>query len=136
MRFRKQQQGSWWWLGKLCDVSRCLLWSALWCRCPIYNVSRIFFNKSLYFSCYMAGYLLGRTCIFKTLIISEQGYICISTEWKNGRYKIRLFVKRIYFNVFLIFMIYSNCASVYCQKTKKQTTNKNRTHTVFKVQSV
>ena len=28
----------------------------------MYNVSSIFFNKCLYFSYYMAGYLLDRTC--------------------------------------------------------------------------
>ena len=32
-------------------------------HCLIYNVSYIFFNKCLYFSYYMAGYLLDRPCI-------------------------------------------------------------------------
>ena len=59
MRFRKIQWGSWWWLGELCEIPRCLLWKGL---CPMYNVliSNIFFNKCLYFSYYMAGYLLDR----------------------------------------------------------------------------
>ena len=38
-------------LGELCEVPRCLLWRGLWHHCPMYNVfvSRIFFNKCLYF---------------------------------------------------------------------------------------
>ena len=42
MRFRKIQLGSWWWLGELCEVPRCLLWRRLKCYCPTYNVSYIF----------------------------------------------------------------------------------------------
>ena len=34
------------------------------CHCPMYNVSCIFFNKCIYFSYYMVGYLLDRPCIF------------------------------------------------------------------------
>ena len=45
-------------MGELCEVPRCLLWRGLRCRCPLYNVSCIFFNKCLYFSYYTAGYLL------------------------------------------------------------------------------
>ena len=59
MRFRKIQQGSWWWLGKLCEVPRCLLWRGLRCHCPMYNVSCVF-----YFAYCMAGYLLDRPHIF------------------------------------------------------------------------
>ena len=43
VRFRKIQRGSWWWLGGLCEVPRCLLWRALRCPCPIYNVSCILY---------------------------------------------------------------------------------------------
>ena len=50
MRFRRIWQGSWWWLGELCEVPRCLLWRGLRRHCSIYNVSCIFFNKCLYFS--------------------------------------------------------------------------------------
>ena len=44
---------------------RCLLWRGLKHHCPstMFLVSCIFFNKHLYFSYYMAGYLLDRTCI-------------------------------------------------------------------------
>ena len=61
VRFRKIQWGSWWRWGELCEVPRCLLWRGLRCHCPMYNVSVscIFFNKCLYFSYYMAGYLLN-----------------------------------------------------------------------------
>ena len=57
MRFRKICQGSWWWLGELCEVPRCLLWRGLRHHYPMYSVSCIciFFNKCLYFSYYMAG---------------------------------------------------------------------------------
>ena len=41
MRFRKIQRGSWWWLGELCEVPRCLLLRGLRCHCPMYNVSFI-----------------------------------------------------------------------------------------------
>ena len=35
-------------------------WRRLSCLCPMYSVSCIFFNKCLYFSYYVAGYLLDR----------------------------------------------------------------------------
>ena len=60
MRFRKIWLGSWWRLGGLCEVPRYSLWRGLRCHCPVYSVSCIFLNKCLYFSCYMAGYLLDR----------------------------------------------------------------------------
>ena len=52
-------------LRELCEVPRCLLWRRLRCHCPVYCVSCIciFFNKCLYISYYMAGYLLDRPCI-------------------------------------------------------------------------
>ena len=62
MRFRKIWWGSWWWLGELGEIPRCLLWRGLSCPCPIFSVftSCTFFNKCLCFSCYMSGYLLDR----------------------------------------------------------------------------
>ena len=58
MRFRKIQWGSWWWLGELCEVPRCLLWRKQRHHClhSMFLVSCIFFNKCFYFSCYMTGY--------------------------------------------------------------------------------
>ena len=47
------------WIVELREVPRCLRWRGLRCHCPMYNVSRIFFNICLYFSYYMAGYLLN-----------------------------------------------------------------------------
>ena len=41
MRFRKIQWGSWWQLGELWEVLRCLLWRGLRCHCPVYSVSCI-----------------------------------------------------------------------------------------------
>ena len=58
MRFRKIWWGSWWWLGKLCEVPRCLHWRWLRCHCPMYSVSCIVFNKCLYFSYCMTRHLL------------------------------------------------------------------------------
>ena len=50
-----------WWLGESCKIPRCLLWRGLRRHCPLYLVSScIFFNKCLYFSYYMVGYLLNR----------------------------------------------------------------------------
>ena len=43
IRFRKIWQGSWWQLGELCEVPRCLLWRKLSHHCPMYNVSCIFY---------------------------------------------------------------------------------------------
>ena len=65
MRFRKIQWGSWWQLGELCEVPTCLLWRGLRHHCPMYNVPCIFCNKCLFFSYYMAGYLLDRPGILK-----------------------------------------------------------------------
>ena len=66
MRFRKIRWGSWWRLGELCEVPRCLLWRGLRHHCPVYNVSCISFHKYLCFSYYMAGYLLDRCCVCKS----------------------------------------------------------------------
>ena len=48
-----------------CEVPRCLLWRGLRHHCPVYNVSCvcIVFSKCLYFSYYLAGYLLNRPYI-------------------------------------------------------------------------
>ena len=43
LRFRKIWWGSWWRLGELCEVPRCLLWRGLRRHCPIYNVSCILY---------------------------------------------------------------------------------------------
>ena len=56
----KYDGGSWWQLGEPQEVPRYSLWRGLRCHCPVYSVSCIFLNKCLYFSCYMAGYLLDR----------------------------------------------------------------------------
>ena len=42
-RFRKIWQGSWWWLGELCEVPRCLLWRKLRRRRSTYNISSILY---------------------------------------------------------------------------------------------
>ena len=76
---QKMWQGSWWWLGELCEVSRCLLWRVLRCHCPLYNVSCIFFNKCLYFSYYMAKYLLDRPCMLRSqlgLLVYQSAIFC------------------------------------------------------------
>ena len=48
----KKWQGSWWWLGELCEVPRCLLWRGLKRHCPMYNVFCILYllQWCLYFS--------------------------------------------------------------------------------------
>ena len=68
---REEISDYWWYSGKcngaadgewesLYEVQRCLLWRGLKRHCPMYKVSGILFNKCLYFSYYMAGYLLDR----------------------------------------------------------------------------
>ena len=47
-------------IGRTVWGPRCPLWRRLRCHCPMYNVSHIFFNKCLYFSYYVVGYLLDR----------------------------------------------------------------------------
>ena len=42
-RFRKIWRGSWWQLGELCEVPRCLLWRGLRHHCLMYNVSCILY---------------------------------------------------------------------------------------------
>ena len=76
MRFRKIWQGSWWWLGELCEVPRYLLWRGLRCHCLMYSVSCIFFNKCLYFSYYVTGYFLDRPLTYGV-------YICKRTQSKR-----------------------------------------------------
>ena len=41
MRFRKIWWGSWWRLGELCEVPRCILWRGLRHHCSMCNVSCI-----------------------------------------------------------------------------------------------
>ena len=44
--------GSWWWLGEVCEVPRCLLWRGLRHHCLVYNVSCILYllqSLSLFF---------------------------------------------------------------------------------------
>ena len=64
VKFREIQWGSWWWLGELCQVPRCLLWRGLKCHCPItmFLVPCIFFNKCLLFI-YMTGSFPDRPLI-------------------------------------------------------------------------
>ena len=62
MRFREIQWGSWWRLGELCEIPRCLLWRGRRCHCPMYNVSCVFLNKCRCFSYDMAGYLPDSPC--------------------------------------------------------------------------
>ena len=64
-KIQENKTGIWWWLGELCEVPTCLLWRGLRHHCPMYNVPCIFCNKCLFFSYYMAGYLLDRPCILK-----------------------------------------------------------------------
>ena len=45
MRFKKIWQGSWWWLGELCEVPRYLLWRGLRHHYSVYNVSFSFFKR-------------------------------------------------------------------------------------------
>ena len=62
MRFSKIWWDSWWQLKKLCELPRCLFkgyWGVIF-LCRVFLVSSIFFSKCLYFSYYMAGYLLDR----------------------------------------------------------------------------
>ena len=83
MRFRKPSQNSWWWLGELCEVPRCLPWRGLRRCCPVYNVSCILYILhiiNVYFSYYMAGYLLDRPHIVPyppCSSIGREGYINI-----------------------------------------------------------
>ena len=52
MRFRNVSWGSWWRLGELCEVPRCLLWRGLRHHCPMNNVSCILYllqEMSLFF---------------------------------------------------------------------------------------
>ena len=65
VRFRKIRRGSWWRLGELCEVPRCLLWRGLRCHFPLYNVSCVLFNKCLIFLHHMAGFLLESPPIWK-----------------------------------------------------------------------
>ena len=49
MRFGKIQRGSWWRLGELCEVPRCLLWRGLSVivLCTVFLLSFIFFGRCL-----------------------------------------------------------------------------------------
>ena len=86
MRFRKIWQGSWWQLGELYEVPRCLLWRGLRCHCLMCNVFCIFLKKCLNFSCYMAGYFLDRPPY--TIIWGDRriGLVEQSAEHRGRRY--------------------------------------------------
>ena len=57
---QENMTGSWCWLGELCEIPRCLLWSGLRCHvpCTMFVVSCIFFNKPVFFieyGCILSG---------------------------------------------------------------------------------
>ena len=65
----KIRHGSWWQLGELCEVPRCLLWRGLRSyvpHCPMYNVSctLYFLHKYPYFSYYIDEYFMERPLYF------------------------------------------------------------------------
>ena len=73
--------GAW---GELCEVPRCLLWRdwGVNVLCTMFLVSCVFFNKCLYFSYYMAGYLLNRPHMF--LSVEHSGRrVCCYYQRKN-----------------------------------------------------
>ena len=74
---QENMTSSWWRLGELCEVPRCLLWRELRRHCPPYSVSSYFVSSSInvYFSYYMAGYFLDR--LHMSLFMSST-YISIS----------------------------------------------------------
>ena len=69
MRFRKIRQCSWWRLGELCEVPRCLLWRGLGHHCPVQNVSVscIFFNKCIYFFI-VCGWILSTQTLYTIFV--------------------------------------------------------------------
>ena len=84
--FRKIQRGRWWWLGDLCEVPRRLLWRGLRRHSPMYTISCIFFNKCLYFSYDMAGYLLDRPrCIYMNKSSAAECLLTLEKEEGRGR---------------------------------------------------
>ena len=105
LRFRKIWRCRWWWLGELCEVPRCLLWSnwGIIFLCTMFLVSCIFFNKCLYFSYYMAGYLLDRPHMaipgitflkFENFWIPKHIYPMSQVAWFNipASQNLRLFI--------------------------------------------
>ena len=63
-------------LGELCEVPKCLLWRGLRCHCPMYNVSRILFNKCLFFIVY-GWKLSGQTSYYVYMYIWTCKNVCI-----------------------------------------------------------
>ena len=103
MRFRKIPWGISWWLGEPCEVLRCLLWRRLRPRCPIYNVSCIFFNKYLYFSYYMAGCFLDRPAHSMYYSTSMCVCMCIHIYTLSKFYNFYLIFKDAYYFYRLFF---------------------------------
>ena len=82
--FEREEISDYWWdLGKYngpsngdrenCVRSQSAYFEGDWgviVICTMFLVSRIFFNKCLYFSYYMAGYLLDRPCISSQHVVS------------------------------------------------------------------
>ena len=75
MRFRKIWQSSWWWLGEMCEISRCLLWRQVGHPCPMYNVvSCIFFKKmSLFFI--LHGWIPSGQTSYIRISITQKYYL-------------------------------------------------------------
>ena len=72
MKFRKIWQGSWWWLGKLCEIPRGLLWRGLRHHCPRYNVSCI-----LHLFQWMSLFLL----VHGWGLFGQTSYISLVSHW-------------------------------------------------------
>ena len=57
MRFRKIQWGSWWWLGDLCKVPKCLPWQGLRCHCPMLQCFSYLVSSSVNVSIFHSTWL-------------------------------------------------------------------------------
>ena len=69
MRFRKIWWGSWWQLGELCEIPRCLLWKELRCHCPILYVLK---NVSIFHITWLDTFWTDFICPHKHLYTSTQ----------------------------------------------------------------
>ena len=84
MRFRKIRWGSWWQLGELCEVPKCLLWRGLRHHCPMYSfLVSSSINVSIFHSAWLDTfwtdliYTLRNTLLWFCLYLWKDNYAVV-----------------------------------------------------------
>ena len=83
MRFKKIWPGSWWQLGELCEVPRCLLWRGLRDHCPMFLLSSSI-NVSIFHITWFDTFWIDLVCTHSCTIHIYELFMHIYTTIYNN----------------------------------------------------